>query len=533
MRLLIAAALAAVAFTAHAAPPPRLVVLIVIDGLPQWQVTQYREQLAPDGFRRFLDRGRWYAEAHYGHAYTVTAAGHATMLTGAPPRATGIVGNEWRDYGTGEATYNTGDASARYLGHETPRLAGTSPRNLLAESLGDVVKRRWTASKVIGISGKDRGAILPAGRDGTAYMYQADTGRFASTTHYMKEHPAWVEAFNARRPADRYFGREWKPLRPAADYGDSVPDGQPWFAPGGALPKRFGGGEAARDRDFYGSLLASPFADALALEFARAAVAGERLGRDEAPDILSVSLSGHDYVNHAYSAESRLSHDHVLQLDRLLQAFFRDLDRGVGRDRYLAVLTADHGFMPAPEWSQEQGREAGRVHPARLVALVNAELATRHGPGNWVLGYSAHGMVLDRELVARSGVELAAMAEEVRRILVKMPFVAAAATRERLLDPEARGDALFDAMRLGFHPARSADVPFVLQPYWMLGSRTTGTTHGAPHEHDTHVPLLFWGPKWMKPGRVDARVGMVDLAPTLARILGVEAPAQSEGRALD
>src|SRR5215510_15856563 len=166
------------------AEKPRLIVFFVVDGLPQRQVVDYRDQLAPDGFRRFLDRGAWFAEAHYGHAVTQTAPGHATMLTGAYPHRTGIIANEWRDPASGALVYNTEDPAATYIGHKTNPLDGTSPKKLRAETVGDVLRRADPRSKVIGISGKDRGAILPAGHMGTAYMFQNETGQFASSTYY-------------------------------------------------------------------------------------------------------------------------------------------------------------------------------------------------------------------------------------------------------------------------------------------------------------------------------------------------------------
>ena len=378
--LAAASTVAATPALAHDAAPqptrPKLVVLITIDGLPQRQVLSYREQLAPDGFNRFLQRGSWFANAHYGHAFTVTAPGHATLLTGAYPHRTGIIGNEWRDSQTGQSEYCTGDTSASYIGHATKPMDGTSPKNLKVETVGDVLRRANPLSRVVAISGKDRGAILPAGKTGTAYIYMSSTGQFASTTYYMPKHPAWVDAFNAARPADRYFKMEWKALLPEAAYAQSLPDNQPWFGPaGGGLPTRFSApDDLVPGPNFYGSLLRGPFADALALDFARAALEGEKLGEDAAPDILSVSLSGHDYVNHAYSAESRLSHDHVLQLDRLLQAFWRDLDAKVGKDQYMAVLTADHGFMPAVEYSAQQGLPTGRVDGTQVLANLNKGL---------------------------------------------------------------------------------------------------------------------------------------------------------------
>lgn len=511
---------------------PRLVVLLVVDGLPMRQVTAYRDQLAPDGIARFLERGAWFADAHYGHAYTVTASGHAAMLTGAYPDRSGIIGNEWRDRATGMPVYNSGDTAATYIGHRTNPLDGTSPRNLKAETVGDVLRRANPDSRVIAISGKDRGAILPAGKSGTAYMYMDSTGQFATSTYYMKEHPAWVAAFNSRKPADRYFRTEWKPLLPAAAYARSVADSQAWFGPrGGKLPMMMGvPADDAPGPAFYAALLRSPFGDALALEFARAAIAGEGLGRDDAPDILSVSLSGHDYVNHAWSPDSRLSHDHLLQVDRLLQAFFRDLDRAVGGDNYIAVLTSDHGFAPAPEVSRQQGHEAGRVSGSELLARVNSELEARFGVPRLVPFSSASALVLDRRLIARQGLDFDAVAEAARSALVAEEGVAAAYTRAELGSGSRAGAPFFGPMRKSWHPDLSGDVQYVLKPYWMPGSSVA--THGSPHPYDTHVPVLVYGPRWIRPGRVDQRVEVVDIAPTLARLLGVAAPSSSEGKPL-
>ena len=518
---------------ASAPPPPRLVVYMAIDGLPQRQVLAYRDQLAPDGFARFLDRGAWFAEAHYAHSFTVTAAGHATMLTGAYPHRTGIIGNEWRDAATGAPVYNTGDTAYKYIGNATKPLDGTSPRNLKVETVGDVLKRVNARSKVVAISGKDRGAILPGGKSGTAYMYQSGTGQFASTTYYMPQHPAWVEAFNAAKHADRWFKQEWKPLLPEAAYARSVPDAQPWFGVKGAkLPMMMGApGDEKPGPSYYASLLRGPYADMLSLEFARAAVAGEQLGRDDAPDILAISLSGHDYVNHAFSAESRLSHDHFLQLDRMLEAFFHDLDATVGAGNYVAILTADHGFMPAPEYSKAKGLDAGRIDSRRVLAKINEALAAQFGAGPWVMGYSAASLLLDKKLAQERGVPLDAVAEAARKLLLAEPGFDTAYTRAELLSGSRRGDRFFDSQEKSWHRDVSGEVQFSLKPHWMFAS-SSAATHGSPHEYDNHVPLLAWGPAWVQPGRIDTRVEVVDIAPTLARMLHVPAPAAAEGKPL-
>lgn len=517
-----------------AAARPQLVVLVVIDGLPMRQVTGYRDQLAPDGFARFLDRGRWFTDAHYAHGHTVTAAGHSVMLSGAYPQRSGIISNEWRDPVTGDPVYNTGDAAYQYIDSPTAPLSGTSPRNLKVETLGDVLRTRSPASKVIGISGKDRGAILPAGHKGTAYMYMTETGRFASSTYYMPAHPQWVTDFNAAKPADAFFKKTWAPLLPESAYARSVPDGQSWQVASGngnKLPAVIGDKMDAPGPRFYGNLLASPFGDELTLAFARAAVTNEKLGQRGVTDILSVSLSSHDYVNHAFGPESRLSHDHTLQLDRHLQAFFQFLDKTVGAGNYVLALTADHGFTDTPEWAITQGRDAGRFTNGPALAVVNGALAARFGVDKLAWNFSASGLLLNEKLAADKGLKFAEVQAAARDELLKLPGVAAVFTREQLLGSDTTTPFL-EAMRKSYDPTRAAQLQIVLKPGWIFSYRAGGSTHGSPYDYDTHVPLLFWGPGYVGQGEVKTRVEVADLAPTLAGITGLPAPAQAQGRDL-
>ncbi|PZP30181.1 MAG: alkaline phosphatase [Roseateles depolymerans] len=520
--------------TPPASQPPKLVVLVVIDGLPFRQVTAYRDQLSADGFARFLDDGRWFSQAYYAHGHTVTAAGHSVMLSGAYPQRSGIISNEWRDPRTGAQVYNTGDTAYQYIDNPTSPLAGTSPRNYKVETLGDVLRGRVPESKVIGISGKDRGAILPAGHRGTAYMYMSETGQFASSTYYMLEHPQWVKDFNAAKPADAFFKRSWTPLLPESAYEDSVPDGQPWqvnSGNGNRLPAVIGDRMGGPGPRFYGNLLASPFGDELTLAFARAAVQAEGLGRRGVTDILSVSLSSHDYVNHAFGPESRLSHDHMLHLDRHLAAFFEFLDQQVGRGNYVLALTADHGFADTPEWAVTQGRDAGRFSVGPSLAIVNAGLKSRFGVDKLARDFSAAGLLLNERLILESGLNYAEVQAAARDELLKLPGVAAVFTREQLLGDD-RTTPHLEAMRKSFDPTRAASLQIVLKPYWLMSWRPGGSSHGTPYEYDQHVPLLFWGPGYVGRGEVKTPVEVADLAPTLAGLIGIPAPAQSQGRDL-
>jgi predicted AlkP superfamily pyrophosphatase or phosphodiesterase len=350
----------------------------------------------------------------------------------------------------------------------------------------------------------------------------------------MPQHPAWVDAFNDAKPADRYFKQAWKPLLADSAYAQSQADEQPWFLVKGAkLPMTMGAAQDKPDGAYYSALLRSPFVDEMSLEFARAAIKSESLGTDDgAPDILTISLSGHDYVNHAFGAESRISHDHLLQLDRLFQAFFKDLDATIGKDNYVAVLTADHGFMPAPETSAAAGRSAGRQSGSQTLARLNTGLAQKFGAGTWAKFFSASALVLDQKLIAERNVDRQAVQEEARALLLKEDGIAAVYTRDELAANTKPGAPFFDPMRKSWHAERSGDLQLALKPYWMFTSSTAATTHGSPHPYDTNVPMLFYGPRWVKAGRSTERVEVSGIAPTLASVLQVNPPSASEGRVL-
>jgi arylsulfatase A-like enzyme len=216
----------------------------------------------------------------------------------------------------------------------------------------------------------------------------------------------------------------------------------------------------------------------------------------------------------------------------MLAAFFQDLDRVVGAGNYVVVLTADHGFMPAPEYSAAQGKSAGRANAGEILGRVNAGLKTRFGPEKLGKFFSASALVLDQQLIAAHGLNFDAVADEARRLLLADPAVAVAYTRRELKDGSRQGAPYFEAMRNSWYEERSGDVQFALKPYWLASSSPTGTTHGSPYEYDTHVPILMWGPPWVRRGEVSAPVEVVDIAPTLAKWLGVATPSQAQGRVL-
>ncbi|GGC59018.1 alkaline phosphatase family protein [Undibacterium terreum] len=509
--------------------------MLVVDGLPQDQVLKYRDQYGQGGFRRLLEQGAWYGDAHQAHAVTVTAAGHSAVLTGTYPYQHGIIENYWSDRATLKSIYCTEDSAYTYIGEETKPDSGTSPANLRVNTLGDELRKQTAnRAKVITVSGKDRGAILLAGKAGTAYMYMGKSGHFASSTYYMKEHPEWQKRFTAANPQDRFYGKEWRPLLEDVAYAGDAPDGSPGMNQGG-FPFSYSSKSGKPDAEYYGKLYTGPYLDELTLEFARAAIDGERLGHNPAgvADILGISLSSHDYVNHAYGPESRMSHDHMLRLDKLLAAFFSDLDQRVGLDNTLIVLTADHGFANTPEYSRSLHRDAERLDPKKMMDILNDYLNKQFGVAKLAVKWFHPNVMLDYAAMERQGLNPEQVEKAAAQFLQVYPGITNAFTRSQLKAKALPKTRLGMLVQRGWNLERSGDIVLVTKPYWYFSSESArGATHGSPYAYDTNVPLMLMGGPWIKPGKIAPYAEVVDIAPTLAKLLHVAPPATSEGRVL-
>lgn len=534
MRTFLLLPLALAASAALAAPQtkpaaaPKLVVVMAVDGLPQEQVLRYRDQYGQGGFRRLLDQGAWYANAHQAHGTTVTAVGHTAILTGAYPNQHGIVANNWIDRATGKEIYCTEDQAHKYIGEETRPDDGTSPAKLRVDTLGDQLRyATGHRAKVLAVSGKDRGAILLAGKTGTAYMYMENTGNFASSTYYMQQHPAWVQRFQQGKPQDRYYGKTWRPSLADSAYASDA-DG-PVFA------FSYYSESGAPDAGYYKRLKAGPYLDELTLDFARAAIEGEGLGTNPAgvPDVLGISLSAHDYVNHAYGPESKMSHDHLQRLDRMLAGFFSYLDKRVGADDYIVVLTADHGFANTAEFSKAQQHiDAGRVDPKKLVEGLAEHLKATFNGVQPIVNASLPNIYFDQPALDKAGVKRLEVEAAASKWLLAQTGIADVYTRSRFEEAGANGTRIDLLMRRAWHRYESGDLVVVPRAYWSFGAGTSGATHGTPYAYDTNVPLIFMGKRWIAPGNYAQYAEVVDIAPTLAWLLHIRPPAGAEGRVL-
>ena len=480
---------------AVAAPPPKLVLAIVVDQFRYDYLTRFRGEYHA-GFERLLTRGAVFTNARYEHYPTVTAVGHSTFLSGATPSMSGIVGNEWYDRESGKTVASVSDDAVKLLGAGG---AGASPRRLLVSTVGDELKMARSGAKVIGISLKDRSAILPAGHmaDG-AYWFDPRAGSFVSSSFYFPELPAWVAAYNATRPADGFRGAHWLDR---------------------TLPS---------DTSVYAALEGSPFGNELVETFAERAVQAEKLGQRNVTDLLAVSFSANDYVGHATGPDSPEVKEMSIQTDRVLGKLFGFLDAALGMGNVLVIMTGDHGVAPVPEVNAARRMPGGRMPQGVVRKAVEAALTGNYGAGQWLLNASDTAFYFNLELIRQKKLD----AREVERTAAEaaraIAHVFRVYTREMLLNG-AVDAPVGRRVRNGFYAPRGPDMYVLLEPYWLYG--TSGTTHGTPFSYDAHVPVIFMGPG-IKTGRFNEEISVNDVAPTLATYLDIETPSGSVGRCL-
>lgn len=510
---------------------PKLVVVIVIDQLRPDYLERFRPHFGNRGFNLFLQRGARFNEARHLHAATLTCPGHAAVLTGSHPNVNGIIANVWYDPATDRAVNCAADTSVTLIGVEAE---GRSPRNLMASTVGDELKLATSGrGKVVTVAGKDRSAIMLGGHRADGAFWMEDT-LFVSSTYYMKELPAWARQFNSSGHVSAYSGRTWDRLLPRAAYAALGPDDAEGeegdIRSSRTFPHQLG--ESSSDK-FVTAFEVSPYQNEVIAEFAMRMVTEEGLGRDEVPDLLAIGFSANDLIGHVYGPDSHEVMDATVRTDRLLARFFRFLNRNVGLQNIVIVLTADHGVAPLPERVNRlnPGAGAARLDPAVLATAAETALRSRFGnpvEANWVARVAQPWLYLNVRGLEQSGHSIEEAERVARGAIKRVPAVSLALTATELRQP--RNPAVPSAAAFSFYPARSGNVYYELTPYVVPGSARAGTTHGSPWSYDARVPLLWFG-SGILPGRFP-EASTADIAPTLSAILGIPEPSGSEGRVL-
>ena len=448
------------AFSAAAASnsQPRLILQITVDALRADLPRRYAHVLGEGGFRYLMDDGVDYTNAHYQHANTETIVGHVSLATGTVPAAHGMIGNVWFDRKLGRLVYNIEDANYRLLTagadvdtqteidptQKAAKVDGRSPAAILAPTFSDELALATAGKALIyGVSVKDRGAVSLAGHAGKAFWFSKASGEFVTSNYYYSEYPAWVNAWNARKPALAWAGGAWQLSHELAAYRYGDADDRdyetdfPGF--GRTFPHAYG---AADDKYFTTRLTLSPAGDELTLDFVKTLLDNEPLGADEIPDYLAVSFSSTDYVGHLFGASSLESEDNIARLDRTLARLIDYIDEKIGIENTLIVLSADHGQPEAPGHLHELGIHDAHYFDTRGLDKTPAiaALKRRFGVGEELIeAFFQPYVYLNRDLIEEKGLDQAEVEQAVAAELLRFDGVAAAVSSSAL-----RGASLAD-----------------------------------------------------------------------------------------
>lgn len=512
---------------------PKLVVGIVIDQMRWDYLYRYYDRYGEGGFKRLLKSGFSCDNTMINYLPAYTAVGHTCVFTGSVPAFSGISGNDWVEQATNQRMYCTDDSTVMAIGAESPdaKEGKMSPRNLLVSTVGDEMMMADNfRSKVVGVSLKDRAAILPAGHAATAaFWFEDSTGRFITSNYYMTHLPAWVDSFNKKDLVHQMVKNPWKTIYARSSYGQSDTDDQPYEGKfKGDSTTAFPHNLDSSYKMSKSSFRSTPFGNTITLDFAKNAIDGYQLGQDEFTDFLTINCASTDYVGHMFGINSIEIEDTYLRLDHDLADFFSYLDDKVGKDQYTVFLTADHGAAHAIWYSQNHDIPADYWNPAPLVTALNADLNGKFGvPGlvdtctNYQVTFSAKELAahkLNRDEVKKAAIDF----------LVRQPGVNYAIDMAKIGE-SAVPEPVKTMVINGYCSRRSGDIQLILNSGWFEAKGKTGTTHGTWNPYDTHIPLLFMG--WgIKPGHTNERVYMTDIAPTVSALLHIQMPNGSVGK---
>ena len=523
-------------------PAPKLILQITVDQLRGDLPGRFLKNMGDGGFRYLMQHGVWFANAHHTHANTETVVGHTTLATGAHPAAHGMVANSWLDKKTGKIVRNTEDSRYSILavgaGAKVAPTDGRSPAAILVSTFSDELAIYYSGrSKIFAVSIKDRGAVPMAGHAGKAFWFSKKTGEFVTSTFYYKRYPAWVDDWNKKQLAFQYSGKSWTLLNEKSTYLFGSADDKPWesdFAGyGRVFPHPFG----KADGKYYTTWLTiSPMADQLTLDFAKTLIEREQLGAHGVPDYLSISFSSTDYIGHIFGPSSLEMEDNLLRLDRTLADLFAYVDQQVGLKNTLIVLAGDHGSPEIPGYLNELGIEAKYIYPEKWdQEPAVAALKKRFGIGKELIKTYDHPYVyLNYDAIRDKRLNQAEVEHAVAAELTKFEGIALAISSTELRQSNLPSTPLIEAILRNHNPQRSGDIYVVFKPHSFLRAEEgepMALTHGSPWRYDSYVPVVFAG-GGLSGRRVYREIQAIDVAPTLAAVIGVKPPSGARGAPL-
>lgn len=514
---------------------PKLIVGIVIDQMCYDYLYRYYDKFSEGGFKRLMDDGVNCRNTHYNYVPTYTGPGHASIYTGTTPNNHGIVANDWYDRTQSTTTNCVDDNTVTGVGSSSED-GKCSPHFLKTATITDQLKMTYPSAKVISMSIKDRGAILPGGHlsDGS-YWYDYSSGQFITSTYFKKELPQWVKAFSANKSVDAYMKQTWNTLLPIEQYTESLADNSPYEQViGGKSTPTFPYDLQTMSKlvNPYQLFTITPFANSYLADFARNAIDNEGLGQDSQTDMLCVSFSTPDIAGHAFGPYSVEVEDIYLRLDLEIEKILKHLDKSVGKGDYIVFITADHAVVPVPQHLIDRKLPGGYIFLKEQLIQLKEKIKQTFS-ADIVLTEDNLNIYLNRPKMDSLGIDQRIVQEYTAGIIRKWEGVKAVFTAEELLSFSADNEWK-DMVQKGYDFNRSGDVIFILEPGFLAKetdseSARKGTSHGSAFNYDTHVPLLWYG-KHLRKQSIHRRIEIPDIAATLAQLLYLQRNGSMTGQ---
>jgi len=503
---------------------PKLVVGLVVDQMRWDYLYRYYNRYSNGGFKRMVNEGFSAENTFIPYTPTYTACGHSSIYTGSVPAINGIIGNDWYDPQLKRGVYCAEDTTVKTVGSDT-RAGLMSPKNLLTTTITDELRLATNfKSKVIGISLKDRGSILPAGHSANAaYWFDGGTGDWISSTHYMTQLPSWIVDYNKLKMADKYFEKNWNTLYPIETYDQSTPDNKEYEGKSrGEQTPTFPHPFKLYAGKNYEMIKSSPYGNTMTLELAKLAISSENLGQEGSTDFLAVSCSATDYVGHQYGPNSIEAEDTYLRLDKDLEQFFNYLDAKIGKGNYLVFLSADHGAAHVPGFMTENKLPGGLFNDSPVIKSLNTTIEEKFKVKKAIITSTNSQFYFNHQAIKEANADFDAIKALAIETLKEQDGVMDAVDLTKLAS-STLPEPIKKAITNGYNARRSGDIYYILKSNYFEGGKT-GTTHGAWFPYDSHIPCVFMG--WnVKPGKTNKTHYMTDIAATVAAMLHIQMPS--------
>ncbi len=535
MRIFLSLFFSTIAFQSFSQTKPKLVVGIVVDQMCYEYLYRYQAKFGKDGFNKLINKGTHCRNTQYNYVPTFTGPGHASIYTGTTPNNHGIVGNEWYMREVKESANCVDDFAQTTVGSVGDE-GKCSPKNLKCNTITDQMKLTYPNGKVISISIKDRGAILPGGHlsDGT-YWYDYSNGNMISSSYFMQNLPTWASDFNKEEQAKAYLKQTWNTLLPIEQYTESGPDNTPYEVSfpgttGPTFPYDFD--KISNGKPAFNLFTATPFANTFLTDFALKALQNENLGADNVSDFLAISYSTPDIVGHSFGPYSIEIEDIYLRLDLEIARLVKELEAKVGKNNFVLFLTADHAVVPVPQYLVDKKLPGGYLFLKEKVQTLKKEIVAETGQDLIIVEDNCN-VYLNRELITSAKLNKTDIENLVKAKIMLWEGVKKVYTATEL-EGAHQDDTWYSMVRLGYNYHESGDVIFILEPGYLAKETETanskkGTSHGTAFNYDTHVPLIWYG-AGIKKQEVFRKIDITDISATLVHILQVQNPNCTTGQ---